>query len=126
MLWSCADLLQADRDVAAGSYCGSGKFSHRKPIISSITECQTLLKADSLSQSITLCRQMLRSWSNLYQADRDVAATSYCGTGKFSYRNPIISSITAWQLLLLEFATYDDEKNIICLSKQYFAPVRKL
>ena len=126
MLLSCANLLQADRDLAAASYCGTGNFSYRKPIISLINACQMLLKADSLSQSTILCRQMLLSCANLLQADRDVAAASYCGTGYFRYRKPIISSITAWQLLLLEFDTYDDEINITCVSKHYFALIRKL
>ena len=126
MLRSCADLFQADRDLAATSYCGTGNFSYRKPIISSITACQMLLKADSLSQSIILCRQMLWSCADLLQADRDLAATSYCGTGNFSHRKPVLSSITAWQLLLLEFDTYDDEINITCVSKHYFALIRKL
>ena len=125
MLRSCADLFQADRDVAATSYCGTGNFSCRKPIISSITACQMLLKADSLSQSTILCRQMLLSCANLLQADRDLAAASYCGTGKFSCRKPIISSITAWQILL-EFDTYDNEMNIACESGHFFALIRKL
>ena len=86
-----------------------------------------LLKADSLSQSIILYRQMLRSCADLFQADRDLASASYSGTGKFSWRKPIISSITAWQLLL-EFDTYDNEIDITCQkqSKHFFALIRKL
>ena len=71
MLWSCADLFQADRDLAAASYSGTGKFSCRKPIISSITACQMPLKAGLISQSIILCRQTLWSCADLLQAVRD-------------------------------------------------------
>ena len=53
------------------------------------------------------------------------SAASYCGTGKFSHRNPIISSTTAWQLLL-EFDTHDNEINITCESKHFLALIRKL
>ena len=91
----------------------AGKFSCRKPTISSITAFQMLLKADLLSQSTTQCRQMLWSCADLLQADWDLAAASSCGTGKFSFRKHIISSITAWQLLL-EFDTYDNEINATC------------
>ena len=90
----------------------AGKFSYRKPIISSITACQMLLKADLLSQSTILCRQLLWSCADLFQADRDLAAAFYCGSGKFSYRKPIISSITACQMLLK--ADLLSQSTILC------------
>ena len=62
---------------------------------------------------------------DLFQADRDLAAASYCGSGKFSYRKPTISSITAW-LLLLEFDTCDNEINVTCEIGSYFTLIRKL
>ena len=46
----------------------TGKFSYRNPTISSITASQMLLKADLLSQSTILCRQMLWSCADLLQA----------------------------------------------------------
>lgn len=64
-----------------------------------------LLKADPPLQSTILCKQTPWSSADLFQADRDLAAASYCGSGKFRDRKPVISSITAWQLLQ-EFDTY--------------------
>ena len=127
----------------------AGKFSYRKPIISSITACQMLLEADLLSQSTILCRQLLWSCADLFQADRDLAAAFYCGSGKFSYRKPIISSITACQMLLeadllsqstilcivssinawpllLEFDTYDSKINVTCKIRHLITLTRKL
>ena len=54
-----------------------------------------LLKADPPLQSTILCKQTPWSSADLFQADRDLAAASYCGN-----RKPLISSITALQLQL--------------------------
>ena len=84
-----------------------------------------LLKADLLLQLTILCKQLLWSCADLFQADRDLAAASYCWSGKFSYKKPIISSITAWPLLL-EFDTYDSKINATCKIRPFIALIRKL
>ena len=78
----------------------AGKYSSRKPEISSVTALQLLLKADSLLQPSNLCRQMPWSCADLFQTDRVSAAAALCAAGDFSCRKPEISSVTALQLLV--------------------------